>query len=68
VNIGERSGRLEPMLLHAATAFDRQVNTSLKLFTKLLPPVLMVLMAMIAAFVLAGILLPLMEMQKALGG
>ena len=68
VNIGERSGRLEPMLLHAATAFDRQVNTSLKLFTKLLPPVLMVLMAMIAAFVLAGILLPMMEMQKALGG
>jgi type II secretory pathway component PulF len=68
VNIGERSGRLEPMLLHAATAFDRQVNTSLKLFTKLLPPVLMVLMAMIAGFVLAGILLPLMEMQKALGG
>ncbi|RLS46999.1 MAG: type II secretion system F family protein [Planctomycetota bacterium] len=68
VNIGERSGRLEPMLLHAATAFDRQVNTSLKLFTKLLPPVLLVGMAMIAAFVLAAILLPLLEMQKALGG
>jgi type II secretory pathway component PulF len=68
VNIGERSGRLEPMLLHAATAFDRQVNTSLKLFTKLLPPVLLVFMALIAAFVLAAILLPLLEMQKALGG
>ena len=68
VNIGEKSGRLEPMLLHAAGAFDRQVNTSLKLFSKLLPPVLLVFMAMIAAFVLAGILLPLLEMQKALGG
>lgn len=68
VNIGEKSGRLEPMLLHAATAFDRQVNTSLKVFTKLLPPVLLVFMALIAAFVLAGILLPLLEMQKALGG
>ncbi|MFO0961889.1 MAG: type II secretion system F family protein [Phycisphaerales bacterium] len=68
VNIGERSGRLEPMLMHAATAFDRQVNTSLKIFTKLLPPILLVGMAVIAAFVLMGILLPLLEMQKALGG
>lgn len=68
VNIGEKSGRLEPMLIHAAGAFDRQVNTSLKVFTKLLPPVLLVFMALIASFVLAAILLPLLEMQKALGG
>jgi type II secretory pathway component PulF len=67
VNIGEKSGRLEPMLMHAATAFDRQVNSSLKVFAQLLPPVLLVFMAGIAAFVLAGILLPLLEMQKALG-
>jgi type II secretory pathway component PulF len=67
VNIGERSGRLEPMLLHAAVAFDRQVNTSLKVFTKLLPPVLLVFMALVAAFVLAGILLPLLDMQNRLG-
>jgi type II secretory pathway component PulF len=64
VNIGEKSGRLEPMLLHAAVAFDRQVNTSLKIFTKLLPPVLLVVMALVAAFVLSGILLPLLDMQK----
>ncbi|MBM4099327.1 MAG: type II secretion system F family protein [Planctomycetes bacterium] len=68
VNIGEKSGRLEEMLIHAAGAFDRQVNTSLKILTKLLPPVLLVIMALIAAFVLAGILLPLLEMQKSLGG
>jgi type II secretory pathway component PulF len=68
VNIGEKSGRLEPMLMHAATAFDRQVNSSLKIFSQLLPPVLLVFMAAIAAFVLSGILLPLLEMQKALGG
>jgi type II secretory pathway component PulF len=64
VSIGEKSGRLEPMLLHAAVAFDRQVNTSLKIFTKLLPPVLLVVMALVAAFVLSGILLPLLDMQK----
>lgn len=68
VNIGERSGRLEAMLLHAAGAFDRQVNTSLKIFSKALPPVLIVVMAVIAAFVLLAILLPLLEMQSAVGG
>ncbi len=68
VNIGERSGRLETMLLHAATAFDRQVSNSIKLFTKSLPPVLLVIMAVVAAFVLLAILLPLLELQSGLGG
>ncbi|MFM7479650.1 MAG: type II secretion system F family protein [Planctomycetota bacterium] len=68
VNIGERSGRLEPMLLHAATAFDRQVNQSLKVFTKALPPVLLIVMGAVAGFVLSGILLPLLKMQQSLAG
>jgi general secretion pathway protein F len=66
VNLGERSGRrrLESMLLHAATAFDRQVATSLKLFTKALPPILLIVMASVGGFVLAAILLPLLELQN----
>lgn len=68
VNMGERSGRLESMLLHASTAFDRQVDQTLNIFTKALPPVLLVFMALIAAFVLTAILLPMLEMQSAIGG
>ena len=67
VNIGERSGRLEQMLLHAAGSFDRQVNNSLKLFTRVLPTILLVIMALIASFVLSAILLPIIELQKAAG-
>ncbi len=63
VNLGERSGRLESMLLHAAGAFDRQVQTSVKLFTKALPPVLLIVMASVGGFVLAAILLPLLNLQ-----
>jgi type II secretory pathway component PulF len=65
VNIGERSGRLEQMLLHAAGSFDRQVNNSLKLFTRVLPTILLIVMALIASFVLAAILLPIIELQNA---
>lgn len=68
VNIGERSGRLEVMLLHAATAFDRQVNQSLKIFTKALPPILLVVMGLVAGFVLLAILLPLLQLQDSIGG
>jgi general secretion pathway protein F len=64
VNLGERSGKLEDMLLHSATAFDRHVNASLNLFTKALPPILLIVMASLACFVLAAILLPLLELQS----
>jgi type II secretory pathway component PulF len=67
VNLGERSGRLEKMLAHAATAFDRQVEASLKIFTKAFPPLMIVIMALVGGFVLAAILLPLMELQKLMG-
>ena len=64
VNLGERSGKLEEMLIHSATAFDRQVNASLNIFTKALPPILLIVMASLACFVLAAILLPLLELQS----
>ena len=67
VNLGERSGRLEQMLEHASTAFDRQVQASIKIFTKAFPPLLIIMMACIGGFVLAAILLPLMELQKLMG-
>ncbi len=67
VNIGERSGRLEQMLMHAAGSFDRQVNNSLKLFTRILPTFLLVIMAVVAVFVLSAILLPILQLQQSVG-
>lgn len=68
VNLGERSGKLEAMLLHAAGAFDRQVQNSIKIFTSLLPPALLVVMACLGGFILAAILLPLLELQNLAAG
>ena len=67
INLGERSGRLDQMLMHASDAFDRQVRQSIKLFTKALPPFLMIFMALLGGFVLLAILLPLLEMQSLVG-
>jgi type II secretory pathway component PulF len=66
VNMGERSGRLDEMLNQAAGAFEDRTETSLKLFTTALPPLLVVLLACVVGFVVLSILLPLLEAQEAI--
>lgn len=67
VGVGERSGRLPQMLNQAANAFEDRTESSVKLFTTALPPVLVVVLACIVGFVVAAILLPLLELQEYVG-
>lgn len=67
VNMGERSGRLDQMLSQAAGAFEERTETSLKLFTTALPPLLVAVMAGVVGFIVLAILLPMLEMQDAIG-
>ncbi len=67
ISLGERSGRLDEMLSHAATAFDRKTSASIKMFTAVLPPVIVVIMALVVGFILAAVLMPLVEMQSSIG-
>jgi type II secretory pathway component PulF len=66
VNLGERSGRLDEMLGQAAGAFEDKTETSVKLFTTALPPILVVGLAVVVGFVVLSILLPLLQAQEAL--
>lgn len=65
VNMGERSGRLDKLLNQAAGAFEDRTETSVKLFTTALPPLLVVMLACVVGFVVLSILLPLLELQEA---
>jgi len=67
INLGERSGRLDQMLNQAANAFEDKTETSLKLFTTALPPILVVMLACVVGFIVLSILLPLLSAQEALG-
>ncbi len=64
VNLGERSGRLDEMLSQAAGAFEDRTESSVKLFTTALPPILVVTLACVVGFVVLSILLPLLQMQE----
>jgi type II secretory pathway component PulF len=67
VGVGERSGRLPAMLRQAADAFEKRTEASMRLFTTVLPPALVLVMALVVGFVIAAVLLPLLEMQESIG-
>jgi general secretion pathway protein F len=67
VNLGERSGRLDEMLHQAANAFEDRTEMSVKMFTTILPPVLVVFLAGIVGFVVYAIMSALMAVQDNLG-
>lgn len=67
VSLGERSGKLDELLNQAATAFEEKTEQSVKLFTAALPPVLVIIMALVIGFIVMAVLLALLEMQNAAG-
>lgn len=64
VGLGERSGKLPQMIVQAAGVFEEKVETSLKVFTAVLPPVLILFAALAIGVVMAAVLLPLIQMQE----
>lgn len=56
IGVGEETGRLDDMLIRVADHYDRDVRTQLMRFTRLLEPVLILVMAGVIAFVVVSIL------------
>lgn len=67
VGVGERSGRLPQMLAQAANVFEDRTETSIKVFTTVFPPVLIIIAAAVVGFVITAILLPLIQLQELIG-
>lgn len=67
VSLGERSGKLPELLQQAATSLDARTESRVKVFTQVLPPLLVVVLAVLIGFVIAAILLALLQMQDAVG-
>lgn len=64
IAIGERSGELEAMLNHVATAYDNQVSVRLQSMTALMEPVLIVMMGTMTGGIVVSILMPLMQISE----
>lgn len=68
VAIGERSGELENMLLNVSESYENQVDTRVNALTSILEPIMIVGMGAIVAFLVAAILLPMMQLTSAVRG
>ena len=61
VDVGERSGELEPMLAKVAENYDEQVENTVTRLTALLEPVLILLMVGIVLGIIFAVLVPMLQ-------
>ena len=64
VAVGERSGQLETMLENVAGAYEREVDGKVGRLTTVLSPVIIITMALVVAFIVFSILMPMLDMQN----
>jgi general secretion pathway protein F len=56
ISVGEETGKLDDMLLKVADYFDREVRTRIQQFTRLLEPVLILVMGLVVGFIVVSML------------
>jgi len=56
ISVGEETGRLDEMMLRVADHYDREVRTQITRATRLLEPVMIVVMALLVGFVVISML------------
>ena len=63
---GEKSGRLEEMMLRIADTYEREVANSVNAMTALLEPIMILLMGVAVGFIVLAVLLPILDMSQAI--
>ncbi len=68
VELGQRSGELENMLIQIADTYDEDVRLTVDAIVGLIEPVIIVVMGIFVGFLVLAILLPLLKMSTQVGG
>jgi general secretion pathway protein F len=63
IALGERTGRLDELLLKVADAYEKETAAAIQRLMSILPAILIVGLALVVAFVLAAVLLPIVGME-----
>lgn len=67
VRVGEKSGKLEEMLIRVADVYEGEVETSLESLTSLIEPIIILIMGVTVGFIVLSICLPIFEMNQYIG-
>jgi general secretion pathway protein F len=65
ISVGERTGELESMLEKVSEHYEYQVNTKVESFTRLIEPLLILVMAGVVLLVVLSVILPMLELNNA---
>lgn len=63
INIGEKTGELENMLLQVSDAYDFEVKTAVDGLTSLLGPVMIIIMGCVIGVIVFSIMVPMFELS-----
>ena len=64
IKVGEKTGKLEDMLMRISEAYDFQVRTEVNTLTSILGPAMIIIMGGIVAMVIFSVMVPLLEMYN----
>ncbi|HET9484186.1 MAG TPA: type II secretion system F family protein [Xanthomonadales bacterium] len=67
IAVGEESGELEPMLTRIADTFDVEVRNNVDRLLAALTPVVTIFLAIVIAFIMMAILLPILSLSSSIG-
>ena len=68
VSTGEKTGAIPEVLNKMADYYDSEVSSAIRDLLTLMEPLMIVVMAVIVGFVIAGLMLPMFEMSSVVGG
>lgn len=67
VNIGEKTGELENMLVQVSDAFEFQLKAKVETITGLMGPLVMVIMGLAVGIIVFAVMMPMFEMTNVAG-
>ena len=67
VEVGERSGDLEGMLIKVADTYEEQVETSVTRLTSLMEPILILVMVGVVGIIIMAVLMPMLQLTESIG-
>lgn len=67
VEVGERSGDLEGMLIKVADTYEEQVENSVTRLTSLMEPILILVMVGVVGIIIMAVLMPMLQLTESIG-
>lgn len=67
IAIGEQSGQLDEILSQLADSYDEEVDVATQRMTAVLEPILIVSIAVLVAFIVLAVILPMLQVGKSIG-